>query len=147
MSRIKLIPFKASFDKPDVFILDKLDKEEVYSAFIYMALEAYRAALQRGAYTEAASAKVEMESYKDYNADSVTSFVRDELDFKAEALNMKSASEVYELYTTYCDEEQLHRIGKNVFVNRVLMALPELTKWSGRHNGRRAVFFHLKRVD
>lgn len=144
MSRIKLIPFKASFTKPDVFILDKLNKEEVYSAFIYMALEAYRAALQRGAYTEAASAKVEMESYKDYNADSVTSFVRDELDFKAEALNMKSASEVYELYTTYCDEEQLHRIGKNVFVNRVLMALPELTKWSGRYNGRRAVFFHLK---
>ena len=144
MSRIKLIPFKASFDKPDVFILDKLDKEEVYSAFIYMALEAYRAALQRGAYTEAASAKVEMESYKDYNADSVTSFLRDEYDNKAEDLNMKSATEIYEAYAMYCDEERMNRIGKNVFVSRVLGALPQLTRWQGRYNGRRAVFFHLK---
>lgn len=147
MSRIKLIPFKASFDKPDVFILDKLDKEEVYSAFIYMALEAYRAALQRGAYTEAASAKVEMESYKDYNADSVTSFLRDEYDNDARLLNMKSVGEIYPLYVQYCEEEQIGRIGKNVFASRVLLAMPQLDKWSGRYNGRRAVGFRLKRVD
>ena len=144
MSRIKLIPFKASFDKPDVFILDKLDKEEVYSAFIYMALEAYRAALQRGAYTEAASAKVEMESYKDYNADSVTSFLRDEYDNDARLLNMKSVGEIYPLYVQYCEEEQIGRIGKNVFASRVLLAMPQLDKWSGRYNGRRAVGFRLK---
>ena len=146
MSRIKLIPFKASFDKPDVFILDKLDKEEVYSAFIYMALEAYRAALQRGAYTEAASAKVEMESYKDYNADSVTSFLRDEYDNDARLLNMKSVGEIYPLYVQYCEEEQVGRIGKNVFASRVLMAMPQLDKWSGRYNGRRAVGFRLKQM-
>lgn len=144
MSRIKLIPFKASFDKPDVFILDKLNKEEVYSAFIYMALEAYRAALQRGAYTEAASAKVEMESYKDYNADSVTSFLRDEYDNDARLLNMKSVGEIYPLYVQYCEEEQIGRIGKNVFASRVLLAMPQLDKWQGRYNGRRAVGFRLK---
>lgn len=147
MSRIKLIPFKASFTKPDVFILDKLNKEEVYSAFIYMALEAYRAALQRGAYTEAASAKVEMESYKDYNADSVTSFLRDEYDNDARLLNMKSVGEIYPLYVQYCEEEQIGRIGKNIFASRVLMAMPQLDKWQGRYNGRRAVGFRLKRVD
>lgn len=147
MSRIKLIPFKASFTKPDVFILDKLNKEEVYSAFIYMALEAYRAALQRGAYTEAASAKVEMESYKDYNADSVTSFLRDEYDNDARLLNMKSVGEIYPLYVQYCEEEQIGRIGKNVFASRVLLAMPQLDKWQGRYNGRRAVGFRLKRVD
>ena len=147
MSRIKLIPFKASFTKPDVFILDKLNKEEVYSAFIYMALEAYRAALQRGAYTEAASAKVEMDSYKDYNADSVTSFLRDEYDNDARLLNMKSVGEIYPLYVQYCEEEQIGRIGKNVFASRVLMAMPQLDKWQGRYNGRRAVGFRLKRVD
>lgn len=147
MSRIKLIPFKASFDKPDVFILDKLNKEEVYSAFIYMALEAYRAALQRGAYTEAASAKVEMESYKDYNADSVTSFLRDEYDNDARLLNMKSVGEIYPLYVQYCEEEQIGRIGKNVFASRVLLAMPQLDKWQGRYNGRRAVGFRLKSVD
>lgn len=146
MSRIKLIPFKASFDKPDVFILDKLNKEEVYSAFIYMALEAYRAALQRGAYTEAASAKVEMESYKDYNADSVTSFLRDEYDNDARLLNMKSVGEIYPLYVQYCEEEQIGRIGKNIFASRVLMAMPQLDKWQGRYNGRRAVGFRLKSV-
>lgn len=146
MSRIKLIPFKASFDKPDVFILDKLNKEEVYSAFIYMALEAYRAALQRGAYTEAASAKVEMESYKDYNADSVTSFLRDEYDNDARLLNMKSVGEIYPLYVQYCEEEQIGRIGKNVFASRVLLAMPQLDKWQGRYNGRRAVGFRLKSV-
>lgn len=146
MSRIKLIPFKASFAKPDVFILDKLDKEEVYSAFIYMALEAYRAALQRGAYTEAASAKVEMESYKDYNADSVTSFLRDEYDNDARLLNMKSVGEIYPLYVQYCEEEQIGRIGKNVFASRVLLAMPQLDKWQGRHNGRRAVGFRLKQM-
>lgn len=146
MSRIKLIPFKASFTKPDVFILDKLDKEEVYSAFIYMALEAYRAALQRGAYTEAASAKVEMESYKDYNADSVTSFLRDEYDNDARLLNMKSVGEIYPLYVQYCEEEQIGRIGKNVFASRVLLAMPQLDKWQGRHNGRRAVGFRLKQM-
>ena len=146
MSRIKLIPFKASFTKPDVFILDKLNKEEVYSAFIYMALEAYRAALQRGAYTEAASAKVEMESYKDYNADSVTSFLRDEYDNDARLLNMKSVGEIYPLYVQYCEEEQIGRIGKNVFASRVLLAMPQLDKWSGRYNGRRAVGFRLKSV-
>ena len=147
MSRIKLIPFKASFTKPDVFILDKLNKEEVYSAFIYMALEAYRAALQRGAYTEAESAKLEMESYKDYNADSVTSFLRDEYDNDARLLNMKSVGEIYPLYVQYCEEEQIGRIGKNVFASRVLLAMPQLGKWKGRYNGRRAVFFRLKRVD
>lgn len=147
MSRIKLIPFKASFTKPDVFILDKLNKEEVYSAFIYMALEAYRAALQRGAYTEAASAKVEMESYKDYNADSVTSFLRDEYDNDARLLNMKSVGEIYPLYVQYCEEEQIGRIGKNVFASRVLLAMPQLDKWQGRYNGRRAVGFRLKSVD
>lgn len=147
MSRIKLIPFKASFTKPDVFILDKLNKEEVYSAFIYMALEAYRAALARGSYTEAETSKLEMESYKDYNADSVTSFLRDEYDNKAEDLNMKSATEIYEAYAVYCEEERMNRIGKNVFVSRVLGALPQLDKWQGRYNGRRAVFFRLKSVD
>ena len=147
MSRIKLIPFKASFTKPDVFILDKLNKEEVYSAFIYMALEAYRAALQRGAYTEAESAKLEMESYKDYNADSVTSFLRDEYDNDARLLNMKSVGEIYPLYVQYCEEEQIGRIGKNVFASRVLLAMPQLGKWKGRYNGRRAVGFRLKRVD
>lgn len=147
MSRIKLIPFKASFTKPDVFILDKLNKEEVYSAFIYMALEAYRAALQRGAYTEAESAKLEMESYKDYNADSVTSFLRDEYDNDARLLNMKSVGEIYPLYVQYCEEEQIGRIGKNVFASRVLLAMPQLDKWKGRYNGRRAVFFRLKSED
>lgn len=147
MSRIKLIPFKASFTKPDVFILDKLNKEEVYSAFIYMALEAYRAALARGSYTEAETSKLEMESYKDYNADSVTSFLRDEYDNKAEDLNMKSATEIYEAYAVYCEEERMNRIGKNVFVSRVLGALSQLDKWQGRYNGRRAVFFRLKSVD
>lgn len=147
MSRIKLIPFKASFTKPDVFILDKLNNEEVYSAFIAIAIDAYRAALARGSYTEAETAKLEMESYKDYNADSVTSFLRDEYDNKAEDLNMKSATEIYEAYAMYCDEERMNRIGKNVFVSRVLGALPQLDKWQGRYNGRRAVFFHLKCVD
>lgn len=144
MSRIKLIPFKASFDKPDVFILDKLDKEEVYSAFIYMALEAYRAALQRGAYTEAASAKVEMESYKDYNADSVTSFLRDEYDNDPRLLNMKTVREIYTQYVQYCEEEQIGRIGKNIFASRVMLVLPQLDKWTGRYNGRREVGFRLK---
>ena len=144
MSRIKLIPFKASFDKPDVFILDKLNKEEVYSAFIYMALEAYRAALQRGSYTEAAIAKRELDEYKEYNADSVTAFVRDEYDNNAALLNTRSVSEVYELYVRYCDDEQCVRIGKNIFVNRVLLVLPELTRKTVRSNGRRAVYFSLK---
>ena len=147
MSRIKLIPFKASFTKPDVFILDKLNNEEVYSAFIAIAIDAYRAALGRGSYTEAETAKLEMESYKDYNADSVTSFLRDEYDNKAEDLNMKSATEIYEAYAMYCDEERMNRIGKNVFVSRVLGALPQLDKWQGRYNGRRAVFFRLKSED
>lgn len=146
MSRIKLIPFKASFTKPDVFILDKLNTEEVYSAFIAIAIDAYRAALARGSYTEAETSKLEMESYKDYNADSVTSFLRDEYDNKAEDLNMKSATEIYEAYAMYCDEERMNRIGKNVFVSRVLGALPQLDKWQGRYNGRRAVFFRLKQM-
>ena len=144
MSRIKLIPFKASFDKPDVFILDKLNKEEVYSAFINMALEAYRAALQRGSYTEAAIAKRELDEYKDYNADSVTAFVRDEYDNNAALLNTRGVSEVYEQYVRYCDDEQCVRIGKNIFVNRVLLVLPELTRKTVRSNGRRAVYFSLK---
>lgn len=144
MSRIKLIPFNAQFDKPDVFILDKLNKEEVYSAFIYMALEAYRAALQRGAYTEAAIAKRELDEYKEFNADSVTAFVRDECDNNAALLNTRSVSEVYEQYVRYCDDEQCVRIGKNIFVNRVLLVLPELTRKTVRSNGRRAVYFSLK---
>lgn len=144
MSRIKLIPFKASFDKPDVFILDKLNKEEVYSAFIYMALEAYRAALQRGSYTEAAIAKRELDEYKEFNADSVTAFVRDEYDNNAALLNTRGVSEVYEQYVRYCDDEQCVRIGKNIFVNRVLLVLPELTRKTVRSNGRRAVYFSLK---
>ena len=144
MSRIKLIPFNAQFDKPNVFIMDQLDNEAVYSAFIGMAIDAYRAALLRGSYTEAAIAKRELDEYKDYNADSVTAFVRDEYDNTAALLNTRSVSEVYELYVRYCDDEQCARIGKNIFVNRVLLVLPELTRKTVRSNGRRAVYFSLK---
>lgn len=144
MSRIKLIPFNAQFDKPNVSILDQLDTEDVYSAFSAMAIEAYRAALERGSYTEAAIAKRELDEYKDYNADSVTAFVRDEYDNNAALLNTRSVSEVYELYVRYCDDEQCARIGKNIFVNRVLLVLPELTRKTVRSNGRRAVYFSLK---
>ena len=120
LRRLIIIPFEAVFTDTDPDfdpnIGKKLRSEESMSYLINVGLRGLQRLIRRRAFT--ASDKVrEMKRQYDFDNNPILGFI-DECDVDRDILN-EATSTVYQAYTTYCKENNMTALARNVFTKQI----------------------------
>ncbi|GAI60708.1 unnamed protein product [marine sediment metagenome] len=106
------LPHKFEADKADTEILDKLTTENELSGLLNVALRSLKRLLHQHRYSYEPSADEIAARYRKAS-DSVFSFIEDKCESVSDAWISKSA--LHEVFTEYCDKNNLSQLGKEAF--------------------------------
>lgn len=120
-NRLILIPFNADFtENANKGLRSHLKTEQAIEYFIVLAVKGLMQLLKNDGFTPSDAVEREREQYRIDN-NSILSFIkeREDIDSEHPIFKRDTVDNCYNLYKTYCDENNLKPFGKNIFSRKV----------------------------
>ncbi len=122
--RWRIVPFLHTFgpDEVDPHLLEKLTTPEELSGILGWAVEGLRRLLKQGGFSDSPTVEETRDAYVRLS-DPVAAFFEDRC-LKDPDATPVTKDDVYEAYSSYCQERGLNRLTKNVFVREMGRVAP-----------------------